>query len=229
MADFMRQLLCISPALTLEERNLFCLAFKNVTSKLRNAWRRMEYLERFTSPKPHKQAQMKLIAGEKATIAVQLTQVCEEVLNIAEQKLIPATESAESKVFYLKLAADYARYLAEATADSVQRKSFEEKSFNIYSEAYRLASKLLPSTHVTRLGLALNYSVFFYDIRKSPEGACHLAKDAFDSAIADLDALNEENYKDSVMILQLLRDNLTIWMEEIVAGGDEGNAFDASM
>src|ERR1700761_5957752 len=131
MADFMRQLLCISPALTLEERNLFCLAFKNVTSKLRNAWRRMEYLERFTSPKPHKQAQMKLIAGEKTTIALQLTQVCEEVLNIAEQKLIPATESVESKVFYLKLfvfysiiaakinissnsAADYARYLAEA-------------------------------------------------------------------------------------------------------------------
>jgi hypothetical protein len=64
------------------------------------------------------------------------------------------------------------------------------------------------------LGLALNQSVFFYEISKSPEKACQLAKTAFDNAIAELDTLSEESYKDSTLIMQLLRDNLTIWMND---------------
>ena len=44
--------------------------------------------------------------------------------------------------------------------------------------------------------------------------ACDLAKQAFDDAIAELDTLDEESYKDSTLIMQLLRDNLTIWTAE---------------
>jgi hypothetical protein len=65
-------------------------------------------------------------------------------------------------------------------------------------------------THPIRLGLALNFSVFYYEILNSPERACHLAKQAFDDAIAELDSLNEDSYKDSTLIMQLLRDNLTV-------------------
>jgi hypothetical protein len=61
------------------------------------------------------------------------------------------------------------------------------------------------------LGLALNYSVFYYEILNDPEQACSLAKHAFDDAIAELDTLSEECYKDSTLIMQLLRDNLTLW------------------
>lgn len=45
--------------------------------------------------------------------------------------------------------------------------------------------------------------------------ACHLAKQAFDEAIAELDTLSEESYKDSTLIMQLLRDNLTLWTSDI--------------
>jgi len=69
----------------------------------------------------------------------------------------------------------------------------------------------LAPTHPIRLGLALNYSVFYYEILNSPDQACHLAKQAFDDAIAELDTLSEESYKDSTLIMQLLRDNLTLW------------------
>jgi len=48
----------------------------------------------------------------------------------------------------------------------------------------------------------------------SPDRACHLAKQAFDDAIAELDTLSEESYKDSTLIMQLLRDNLTLWTSD---------------
>jgi len=44
--------------------------------------------------------------------------------------------------------------------------------------------------------------------------ACELAKKAFDDAIAELDSLKEDSYKDSTLIMQLLRDNLTLWTSE---------------
>ncbi len=52
-------------------------------------------------------------------------------------------------------------------------------------------------THPIRLGLALNFSVFYYEILNAPDRACHLAKQAFDDAIAELDTLNEDSYKGS--------------------------------
>merc|ERR1711967_35418 len=82
-----------------------------------------------------------------------------------------------------------------------------------------IANADLPPTHPIRLGLALNFSVFYYEIMSSPDRACHLAKQAFDDAIAELDTLSEESYKDSTLIMQLLRDNLTLWTSD--NGGDD--------
>jgi hypothetical protein len=57
--------------------------------------------------------------------------------------------------------------------------------------------------------------VFYYEILSSPEVACKLAKQAFDNAIADLDGLTEDDYRDSATIMQLLRDNLTLWTSDL--------------
>jgi hypothetical protein len=71
----------------------------------------------------------------------------------------------------------------------------------------------LPPT--IRLGLALNFSVFYYEIFNSPDCACHLAKQVFGDAIAELDTLSEESYKDSTLIMHLLCDNLTLWTSDM--------------
>ncbi len=125
-------------------------------------------------------------------------------------------------MFYYKMKGDYHRYLAEfQVGDS--RKDSAAKALESYNSATQIANKELPPTHPIRLGLALNFSVFYYEILNSPERACHLAKQAFDDAIAELDTLSEDSYKDSTLIMQLLRDNLTLWTSDQAEGGDEGD------
>jgi len=124
-------------------------------------------------------------------------------------------ELVETEVFYLKMCGDYYRYLAEfKTDDADKKKNASEK----YTDALNLAKAFLEPTHPTRLGLALNASVCYYEIMKEPQQACDLAKEAFDLAIQKLDSLSDSTYKDSTLIMQLLRDNLTIWTSETADG-----------
>jgi len=95
-------------------------------------------------------------------------------------------------------------------ATGEEREAIVKDSDKAYKGAYELAQQSMVSTHPIRLGLALNYSVFHYEIRNDHDKACEMAKDAFEKAINDLDAVSEENYKDSTLIMQLLRDNLTV-------------------
>ena len=115
-------------------------------------------------------------------------------------------------MFYLKMKGDYFRYLVEVTTGE-KRDGLAKQSQEAYSAATNEANDL-PSTHPIKLGLALNFSVFHYEIMNDGNLACELAKKAFDDAIAELDHLKEDSYKDSTLIMQLLRDNLTLWTSE---------------
>lgn len=113
----------------------------------------------------------------------------------------------------MKMRGDYYRYLCEFTSGE-RRKQVIQDAQDSYREAVT-ESELLKSTHPIRLGLALNYSVFYYEILNSPDIACKFAKKAFDLAISDLDTLEEDEYRDSATIMQLLRDNLTLWTSDL--------------
>ena len=146
-------------------------------------------------------------------IEEELEDVCNEVLDLLQKFLIPHATSDESKVFYLKMSGDYFRYRAEYTEES-KKDDVQKKAEENYMEAMTAAREKMPPTHPNRLGLALNFSVFFYEILNAPDKACHLAKQAFDDAIAELDNLDSDQYKDSTLIMQLLRDNLTLWTSD---------------
>jgi len=109
--------------------------------------------------------------------------------------------------------ADYYRYIAEFTEGDDKKKASEDAKA-AYAEATRVADKDLLVTHPIRLGLALNYSVFMYEVLSQPEEACKMARTAFEDAIAELDNVAEDSYKDSTLIMQLLRDNLTLWTSD---------------
>ena len=102
-----------------------------------------------------------------------------------------------------------------------ESESISEEANEAYKKASDVSKIDLKPTNPIRLGLALNYSVFYYEIRGVPEKACELAKTAFDDAIAELDSLPEDSYKDSTLIMQLLRDNLTLWTADQQQEEDE--------
>jgi len=88
---------------------------------------------------------------------------------------------------------DYYRYISEyATGDL--HKQVGEKALASYSAASEQANSALKTTHPIRLGLALNFSVFYYEVLNDPAKACNLAKQAFDDAIADIEHIDEDQY-----------------------------------
>jgi len=227
MVDFMKKVAALDVELTVEERNLLSVAFKNVIGARRASWRIISSIEQKEENKGNEK-HVARIREYRARVDKELTEICNDILQVLDKHLIPTATSGESKVFYFKMKGDYHRYLAEFSTGN-SRKEAAENSLMAYKSASDIAMTELPPTHPIRLGLALNFSVFYYEILNSPDRACQLAKQAFDDAIAELDTLDEDSYKDSTLIMQLLRDNLTLWTSEVegkVGEADDGTRLD---
>ncbi|XP_029973941.1 14-3-3 protein beta/alpha-1-like [Salarias fasciatus] len=220
MAAAMKSVTEQGSELSNEERNLLSVAYKNVVGARRSSWRVISSIEQKTEGNDKKQ-QMAREYREK--IESELQEICQDVLGLLDNFLIANASAAESKVFYLKMKGDYYRYLSEV-ASGENKKETVDNSQQAYQQAFDISKGEMQPTHPIRLGLALNFSVFYYEILNNPDKACSLAKTAFDEAIAELDTLNEDSYKDSTLIMQLLRDNLTLWTSENQA--DEGEPGD---
>lgn len=218
--------------LGVEERNLLSCAYKNVIGSRRTSWRILherlqnnsdqddpdkeigQEMVRITTPEHSVTYDFKVIRKFLKLIEAEISQHCNNIIDILGKRLIPSTAgTGESRVFYYKMKGDYIRYMCEI-ATAAERKEKSNESLQAYRTASEKAMIELPPTHSVRLGLMLNFSVFYYDIMRSPERSCRLAKQAFDDAIAELDTLSEESYRDSTIIMQLLRDNLNLWESE---------------
>ena len=211
--------------LTIEERNILSSAYKSCVSNRRNAWRNIYAIE--LKERNNNGKYLEYVETLRKKIGEELYKLCENVFKIIDEYLLKRASSDESKVFYLKMKADYYRYLSEI---STGEKNIEvaNNSMNSYKQANELASKL-PCTNPIKLGLALNYSVFYYEVKNDPKTACEIANEAFDLAIRQLENIEDEQYKDSTTILQLLKENIDMWkgdIQEGVEGEGEGEEAD---
>jgi 14-3-3 protein epsilon len=223
MVTYMKEVAKLGGELTVDERNLLSVAYKNVVGTRRASWRIISSIEQKEESKGSDK-HVSTIKDYRNKIETELEKVCQDVLDVLDDFLIPNAATGESKVFYHKMKGDYHRYLAEF-ASGEKRKGAATAAHDAYKSATDVAQTELTPTHPIRLGLALNFSVFYYEILNSPDRACHLAKQAFDDAIAELDSLSEESYRDSTLIMQLLRDNLTLWTSS--ESGEAEGAADA--
>jgi len=224
MVHAMKQVAQENKELTAEERNLLYVAYKNTTSTRRQTWRALKSIEEQATTGKASTKHLEMIKTYKEKVEKELTTLCNEVLHLLRHYCIPHSTFKESQVFYYKMEGDYFRYFAEFKSGKEKEQAMESAQ-EAYSKGYQVATDL-PSTHPIRLGLVLNFSVFYYEVKEDTEIAMKLAKDSYEEATAVIDNLTEDTYKDSTVILQLLRDNLQIWNypdEPTYVDGSEGD------
>ena len=194
--------------LSIEERNILSAGFKNVISSKRASWRLMNSEEK---KEEKKNSQNLAYSREiKSRIEDEMRDICDSIQSTLDKHLIPNSKDHENKVFYLKLKGDYYRYRGEFTTG----KEFEDTvnlAEKAYKDAYEIAEEHIPIQNSIRLGLALNFSVFYYEIKLLKEEACQIAKNAFEEAIKIVDDLERNKAKDTLLIIQLLKENLILW------------------
>ncbi|MCJ8746001.1 hypothetical protein PDJAM_G00136740 [Pangasius djambal] len=173
MATVMKEVTEKGEELTDEERNLLSVAYKNVVGACRSAWRVISSIEQKMKAENSDKEQIAKEYREK--IESELQSICNDVLHLLDKFLIRTSSPAESQVFYLKMKGDYYRYLAEVAVGD-NKTSIVDKSREAYQAAFDISTENMQPTHPIRLGLALNFSVFYYEILGSREQACELAK-----------------------------------------------------
>ena len=212
MVKFINKFVELNPSLSHEERNILSAGYKNVISSKRASWRLLNSLEKKEEKK--NSPQLTYLKEVKSKIEKELTDISNVIQNVVDKYLVPNAKDHENKVFYLKLKGDYYRYKCEYS----QGNEFDtalELAEKAYTEAYQIAEKNIPIANSTRLGLALNFSVFFYEIKNMKEEACNIAKESFNEAMKVLDDLEKVKAKDTLLIIQLLKENLILWDNEM--------------
>jgi 14-3-3 protein epsilon len=200
--------------LSSDERNLLSIAYKNTISLRRQALRTLLAYEMKERKKGDDSAYLPYILEYKKKIESELANLCQKIIKNIDTHLLQKASDPEAKVFYHKMKADYFRYIAE-NMDAEGKKEYAENSKKSYEEAMTIAKELNISNPI-RLGLALNFSVFYYEVLNSQSTACDIAKETLDLARKDLANVDEddEEHKDAFSIINLLQENLNMWNME---------------
>ncbi|KAF8103534.1 hypothetical protein N665_0188s0465 [Sinapis alba] len=195
------------------ERELLAIGYKNLMRTKRDSLRTLSSIEKKEDSKGNKQ-NVKLINKEVEMVKDEFFNVCNDILSLIDSHLIPSTTNVESTVYYYTMKGNYFRYMAEFGSDA-EREGAADNSLEAYKIAMEMAEDGLSPTNLVRLGLALNFSIFNYGILKSTESACKLAKKAYEEAISELDGVDKQSYEDTKLIVEILRDNLSVWTSEL--------------
>jgi len=218
MVKWITKYVQLDPTLSNDERNILSAGYKNVISGKRASWRLLHSLEKKEEKKNSQNlAYLREIKGQ---VEDEMKKICDDIQSVMDKYLVPNAKDAETKVFYLKLKGDYFRYRAEFTSGAEHEKAANDAEA-AYKAAFDIAEKDIPISSSTRLGLALNFSVFYYEIKNLKAEACQIAKNAFEESIKILDELEDKKAKDTILIIQLLKENLILWNNEM--NEDEGD------
>ena len=214
MMSFLEEMVKMkSNDLTSDERNLLSIAYKNTISLDRQAIRTLLAYESKESKKSES-PYLEYIKEYKHKVQKELEGLCNKINTTIDQNLLPKAETDEAKVFYHKMKGDYDRYIAE-NVDGELKKKYADLGLQAYNAALDSA-KSIDYTNPIKLGLALNLSVFYYEVVANKEEACKLAKETLDKAKDALSGVDEDDdeAKDAMSIVNLLQENLDMWNSE---------------
>ena len=214
MVTFLEELLSSRDKdLNSDERNLLSIAYKNSVSSRRTALRTIIAYE--TKEKKKETSNfLPYIQEYRKKVEEELFAKCKNVIKVIDSQLLKKAEDDEAKVFYIKMKGDYNRYIAEYASDELKTQVAED-ALNAYNEASTIA-KNLGVLNPIALGLALNFSVFYYEVKNDHDTACKIATEAIEKADKELPNIDEDadENRDTVSIVNLLKENLEMWKSE---------------
>lgn len=216
MLGFVRKFVSMGDSLlTPDEKHVFAAAYKNAVGNRRAELRVLTVIEQKEQRKGNlAEETLGHISKYMKTIEEELSALCYELIRLIDDRLLQNSKSPNNEIYFKKMKGDYYRYLAELMSAQEDNVAIVENCARCYAEADKIAKSSLPPTHPLRLGLQLNMSVFEYEIQQQPNKAVKIATTALDEAFANIDKIKEENFKESTLIMQLLRDNLTLWSQD---------------
>ena len=196
--------------LSKDEKNIFYNSFKYIINSKRCELRCTNIIEE--KEKRHSSEYIPIVTNFKNILESEINETCRSVINLINNYLLKRPLSDESKIFYLKMKGDYYRYLCEILPSN-ENQIFIEECEKSYKEATDLA-QIFQWINPIRLGLILNFSVFYYEIKKNTSQAIKLGKEAIKGAKKQFDKIKEEEDKDTALTLQTLKENILIWEKE---------------
>lgn len=199
-----------NPVLNKEEVNLLSSGYKNVINRKRIAWR--DLVTKNNEDLSTKKKKAEIVAELKKEAEDEIISIADRLLVIIEKYLIPNAKTDENKVLFLKMKADFYRYKAEIT-DGKEYEENHKLSESAYSEGYKL-SEQLPISNPVRMGLTLNFSVLYYEVKLQREKALSIAEKAYAESLTIIDELDKTLSKDTLLIIQLLKDNISKWKND---------------
>jgi len=199
--------------LSSDERNLLSIAYKNTISLDRQAIRTLLAYESKEAKKAES-PYLEYIREYKTKVQKELEDLCNKINQTIDSSLLPKATTDEAKVFYHKMKGDYDRYIAE-NVDGDIKKKYSDLGLAAYNAALE-AAKSIDYKNPIKLGLALNLSVFYYEVVGNKEQACKLAQETLDKSKEALTGADEEEdeVKDAMSIVNLLQENLSMWNSE---------------
>ncbi|KAL3115466.1 hypothetical protein niasHT_010731 [Heterodera trifolii] len=212
MVEAVRKLIKLDPNLNPDERISLSTAYKGAMASRRSSWRGLVSIEERTGASLS-EAQQQVLENYREKVQNELVNTCQELLTCIDEVLFPKASDVEQKVFYLKMKADYYRYMAEVATDE-DRSVVVELAKGAYLKAMETAGDKIPATHPTRLGLALNYSVFNYEILNSVTEARKVIQTALDLANAEIPKLKEPLSEEAEGNLRVMKENMDLWKPE---------------
>ncbi len=197
---------------TMEEREIFVNAYKGFISQKRSAWRSLYKKENKYIDNKNKNSN--IISEIKTKFEDIIFKANEKLIYLINTFILPKIKSVDGKTFFLKVKADHYRYMAEISFGP-DLKSHRQNSYKFYKEAF-LSSLMLNPLNTIRLGVALNYSVFFYEVLSNTIQSIMIATSSLNEALKELkmydeESLQDEKLKDALDIIKLVKDNVHHW------------------
>ena len=193
-----------SPIPTQSERNWIMACFKRTIPEKRCSYRAIMHQQYREQNEHH----LQLINNYANKIQKEIVDASTEMITLVDEILKMDLLVDEDRLYYCYLKGDYCKLLLDV--DHLESSKWKLLYCQTFEEGRQALDNLEPLS-VIRLKTSLAASVFYYEVMNDQQKAMEIAKSAFDAAIPTLEEVNEESASEILMLLQLLRDNLTMW------------------